>query len=101
MGRTADAGPGRDQPDEDRPRQHRQDVYYLDLLNDNALIVCAPQRGATNASVQVVVYALLGGIVGAHGVRQCKERGTIYTAGLKVSVVNMAVARSSAGARGG
>lgn len=66
------------------------------INSEVALVYCAvtaPLIGIMfNGSVQVVVYALLGGIVGAHGVRQCKERGTIYTAGLKVSVVNMAVA---------
>ena len=57
--------------------------------------VCAPLLGIMfNNSLQVVVYALLGGIVGAHGVRQCKERGAIYTAGMKVSVVNAALAVS-------
>ncbi|GFO61799.1 HD family phosphohydrolase [Geomonas silvestris] len=55
--------------------------------------ICAPLLGIMmNNSLPVVIYALLGGIVGAHGVRQCKERGTIYSAGLKVSVVNVAVA---------
>ncbi|UFS69064.1 HDIG domain-containing protein [Geomonas sp. RF6] len=66
------------------------------INSEVALVYCAvtaPLIGIMfNGSVQVVVYALLGGIVGAHGVRQCKERGTIYTAGLKVSVVNVAVA---------
>jgi putative nucleotidyltransferase with HDIG domain len=47
-----------------------------------------------NNSLPVVIYALLGGIVGAHGVRHCKDRGSIYTAGLKVSVVNLAMALS-------
>ena len=44
---------------EDRPREHRQDVYCLDLLNDNALIVCAPQRGATNAVMTMVTTGSL------------------------------------------
>lgn len=57
--------------------------------------VCAPLLGITfDSSLTVVVYALLGGVVGAHGVRQCKDRSTIYTAGLKVSVVNVAMALS-------
>jgi putative nucleotidyltransferase with HDIG domain len=42
----------------------------------------------------VVIYSLLGGIVGAHGVRHCTSRGTVYAAGIKVSVVNMALALS-------
>jgi len=67
------------------------------ILNSEVALVycavCAPLTGLMlNNSLLVVIYALLGGIVGAHGVRQCKERGTIYTAGLKVSVVNVAVA---------
>jgi putative nucleotidyltransferase with HDIG domain len=67
------------------------------ILNSEVALVycaaCAPLAGIMlNNSLPVVIYALLGGVVGAHGVRQCKERGTIYTAGLKVSVVNMAVA---------
>jgi cyclic-di-AMP phosphodiesterase PgpH len=67
------------------------------ILNSEVALVycaaCAPLAGIMlNNSLQVVIYALLGGIVGAHGVRQCKERGRIYSAGLKVSVVNMAVA---------
>jgi len=71
-------------------------IVRIILNSEVALVycaVCAPLIGIMlNNSLQVVIYALLGGIVGAHGVRQCKERGTIYSAGLKVSVVNMAVA---------
>ena len=71
-------------------------IVRIILHSEVALVycaVCAPLLGIMmNNSLQVVIYALLGGIVGAHGVRQCKERGTIYSAGLKVSVVNMAVA---------
>jgi putative nucleotidyltransferase with HDIG domain len=67
------------------------------ILNSEVALVycavCAPLTGLMlNNSLLVVIYALLGGIVGAHGVRQCKERGIIYTAGLKVSVVNVAAA---------
>jgi len=71
-------------------------IVRIILNSEVALVycaVCAPLLGLMMSnSLQVVIYALLGGIVGAHGVRQCKERGTIYSAGLKVSVVNMAVA---------
>ena len=71
-------------------------IVRIILNSEVALVycaVCAPLIGIMmNNSLQVVIYALLGGIVGAHGVRQCKERGTIYSAGLKVSVVNVAVA---------
>jgi len=45
-----------------------------------------------NSNLEIVIYALLGGIIGAHGVRQCQYRGTIYSAGLKVSIVNLALA---------
>jgi hypothetical protein len=57
--------------------------------------ICAPLIGIMfNNSLQVVIYALLGGVVGAHGVRHCKDRSTILTAGMKVSVVNFAMALS-------
>ena len=67
------------------------------LLNSEVAMVyaaiTAPLLGIMfNNSLFVVVYALLGGIVGAHGVRHCKDRTRIYTAGLKVSVVNLAMA---------
>jgi cyclic-di-AMP phosphodiesterase PgpH len=65
------------------------------LNSEVALVYCAvsaPLLGMMfNNSLPVVIYALLGGIIGAHGVRQCQYRGTIYTAGLKVSVVNLAL----------
>lgn len=71
-------------------------IVRIILNSEIALVycaVCAPLTGIMlNNSLQVAVYALLGGIVGAHGVRQCKERGTIYTAGFKISMVNMALA---------
>ena len=44
---------------EDRPREHRQDVYYLDLLNDNGLIICAPKSGATTAVMTMVTAGSL------------------------------------------
>ncbi|RQW77932.1 MAG: HDIG domain-containing protein [Geobacter sp.] len=57
--------------------------------------ICAPLYGIMfNNSLPVVIYTLLGGIVGAHGVRQCTARGTILTAGMKLSVVNLALAVS-------
>ncbi|HEX8961270.1 MAG TPA: HDIG domain-containing protein [Geobacteraceae bacterium] len=69
------------------------------ILNSEVALVytaiCAPLVGIMfNNSLPVVVYALLGGIVGAHGVRQCIARGTIFTAGMKLSVVNLAMAVS-------
>ncbi|BBZ15025.1 type VII secretion protein EccCa [Mycobacterium branderi] len=44
---------------EDRPREHRQDVFCLDLLSDNAMIVAAPKRGATNAVMTMVATGAL------------------------------------------
>jgi putative nucleotidyltransferase with HDIG domain len=54
--------------------------------------ICAPLAGLLYNSLPVVFYSLLGSIIGAHGVRHCDRRGTIFSAGLKVSVVNMAMA---------
>ncbi|GAM08136.1 putative protein [Geobacter sp. OR-1] len=69
------------------------------ILNSEVALVycavCAPLAGAMfDGSMQVVIYSLMGGVVGAHGVRQCKDRGVIYSAGMKVSVVNVAMALS-------
>ena len=69
------------------------------VLNSEVALVycaiCSPLLGLMfDNSLPMVIYSLMGGIVGAHGVRQCKDRGTIYTAGLKVSVVNMAMVLS-------
>jgi putative nucleotidyltransferase with HDIG domain len=69
------------------------------ILNSEVALVytavCAPLIGVMfNNSLPVVIYAMLGGIVGAHGVRQCTARSTIFTAGMKVSVVNLAMALS-------
>jgi putative nucleotidyltransferase with HDIG domain len=66
------------------------------LLNSEVALVytaiTAPLFGMMfNNSLPVVIYALLGGIVGAHGVRQCTERGMLFTAGMKLSVVNLAM----------
>jgi type VII secretion protein EccCa/type VII secretion protein EccCb len=44
---------------EDRPREHRQDVHCLDLLSANALVVGAPQRGATTAMLTMMTTAAL------------------------------------------
>ena len=69
------------------------------LINSEvALVYCAilaPLLGIMfDNSMFVVIYALLGSIAGAHGMRQCSDRGAIYTAGLKVSAVNLALALS-------
>jgi len=65
------------------------------LNSEVALVYCAVTALLLgllfNYNLLLVVYALLGGIVGAHGVRQCQYRGTIYSAGLKVSAVNLAL----------
>lgn len=66
------------------------------LLNSEvALVYCAmmaPLLGILfNSNMFVMVYALLGSVVGAHGVRHCQDRGVIYAAGLKVMVVNLAM----------
>ncbi len=67
------------------------------LLNSEvALVYCAmmaPLLGILfNSNMFVMVYALLGSIVGAHGVRHCQDRSVIYTAGMKVMTVNIAMA---------
>ena len=92
------------------PYMETEDYYYvfpfaigamlvrIVLNSEVALVyavVCAPLVGIMfNSSLPVAIYCLMGGVVGAHGVRQCKDRGTIYSAGLKVSVVNLAIAIS-------
>ncbi|MDG4667962.1 type VII secretion protein EccCa [Mycobacterium sp. 236(2023)] len=44
---------------EDRPREHRQDVFCLDLLSDNAMIVAAPTRGATTTVMTMIATGAL------------------------------------------
>ncbi len=39
----------------------------------------------------IFLFLLLSSVVGAHSVRSCRERGVLIKAGLKVSVVNIAV----------
>lgn len=56
--------------------------------------ICAPLAGLMYGSLPVVLYSLLGSIIGAHGVRHCDNRSIVFTAGLKVSVVNIAMAVS-------
>jgi len=56
--------------------------------------ICAPLAGLMYGSLPVVLYALLGSIIGAHGVRHCDNRSIVFTAGLKVSFVNVAMAIS-------
>ncbi len=56
--------------------------------------ITAPLAGLLYGSLPIVFYSMIGSIIGAHGVRHCDSRSTIFTAGLKVSVVNMAIALS-------
>lgn len=73
-------------------------IVRIIINSEVALVFCAitaPLLGLMfDNSFTVAIYALLGGVVGAHGVRQCKDRSTIYTAGMKVSVVNLVMALS-------
>lgn len=39
----------------------------------------------------VTLYALVGSIVGAHGVRQCQQRTSLYRAGLWIGLANVAM----------
>lgn len=69
------------------------------FINSEVALVCcaitAPLLGIMfDSNMMVVIYAMLGGIVGAHGVRHCTSRSTIYAAGLKISVVSLAMALS-------
>lgn len=42
-------------------------------------------------SLVMAFYALLGSIVGAHGVRYCQQRTTLYRAGLWIGLTNVAL----------
>lgn len=71
-------------------------VVRIFINSEVALVYCAilaPLLGIMfNNNMFVVIYALLGSIVGAHGVRHCSNRSTIYAAGMKISVVNLLMA---------
>jgi putative nucleotidyltransferase with HDIG domain len=73
-------------------------IVRVFINSEVALVYCAtlaPLLGIMfNNSMFVVIYALLGSIVGAHGMRQCSDRSAIYSAGLKLSTVNLALALS-------
>ncbi len=73
-------------------------IVRVFLNSEVALVYCAilaPLLGIMfENNMLVVIYSLLGSIVGAHGVRHCTSRGTVYTAGFKVSIVNLALALS-------
>ncbi len=42
-------------------------------------------------SLMIVLFALIGSLVGAHGVRHCQQRTTLYRAGLWIGLTNMAL----------
>jgi putative nucleotidyltransferase with HDIG domain len=73
-------------------------IVRIFINSEVALVYCAilaPLLGIMfENNMLVVIYSMLGSIVGAHGVRHCTSRGTVYTAGLKISVVNLALALS-------
>lgn len=73
-------------------------IVRIFMNSEVALVYCAilaPLLGIMfENNMQVVIYSLLGSIVGAHGVRHCTSRGTVYAAGLKISIVNLALALS-------
>ena len=73
-------------------------IVRIFMNSEVALVYCAitaPLLGIMfDNNMLVVIYSLLGGIVGAHGVRHCTSRGTVYIAGYKISVVNLALAVS-------
>lgn len=73
-------------------------IVRIFINSEVALVYCAilaPLLGIMfENNMLVVIYSLLGSIVGAHGVRHCTSRGTIYAAGIKVTVVNLALALS-------
>lgn len=71
-------------------------IVRIFINSEVSLVYCAalaPLLGIMfHDSMLVMIYALLGGLVGAHGMRQCTDRSTIYSAGIKISVVNLALA---------
>jgi putative nucleotidyltransferase with HDIG domain len=73
-------------------------IVRIFINSEVALVYCAilaPLLGIMfENNMLVVIYSLLGSIVGAHGVRHCASRGTVYTAGFKISIVNLALALS-------
>ncbi|WP_094287345.1 type VII secretion protein EccCa [Mycobacterium lehmannii] len=44
---------------EDRPREHRQDVCYLNMLESNALVIGAPRTGHTTAVMTMITAGAL------------------------------------------
>lgn len=73
-------------------------IVRVFINSEVSLVYCAilaPLLGIMfDNNMFVVVYSLLGGIVGAHGMRHCANRSTIHAAGLKISVVNLALGLS-------
>ncbi len=54
-----------------------------------ALAFCALLGVLFGNNLFIVIYALVGSLTGAHWVRQCLERATLYRAGLRLSLVNV------------
>lgn len=73
-------------------------VIRIFINSEVALVYCAitaPLLGIMfENNMLVVIYSLLGGIVGAHGVRHCSSRSTVYIAGYKISFVNLSLVLS-------
>jgi putative nucleotidyltransferase with HDIG domain len=64
------------------------------VLNSEAalvfsLVFCALIGVLFGNNLFIVIYALVGSLTGAHWVRQCLERATLYRAGLRLSLVNV------------
>lgn len=63
------------------------------LNSETAFVVaicCAVLAGVLfGNSMLVAMYALVGSIVGAHGVRHCQQRTTLYRAGLWIGLANV------------
>jgi hypothetical protein len=54
-----------------------------------ALAFCALIGVLFGNNLFILLYALIGSLAGAHWVRQCLERATLYRAGLRLSLVNL------------
>ncbi|MFO7577747.1 MAG: HDIG domain-containing protein [Pelovirga sp.] len=65
------------------------------LNSETAFVVaicCAILAGVLfGNSLWVALYALVGSIVGAHGVRYCQQRTSLYRAGLWIGLTNVAL----------
>ncbi len=59
-----------------------------------SLIVSVLSCLLVGGHVEFFIYFFIGSLVGAHGVRDCRERGVFIRAALKVGMVNMIMALS-------